>query len=137
MTSILLLSAQNADQSNSLSGNIADVFNKITGLLDIDISLNIEDLNYIIRKSAHFFSYMVLGVLLSLFFEINGVKGIRMISYTLLISVIYAFYDEIHQLFVPGRAGQLIDVVIDGLGACSGAIIFFSVRSDKKLNYMK
>ena len=33
-----------------------------------------------------------------------------------LIALSYAFTDEIHQLFVPGRGGRLTDVLIDLLG---------------------
>lgn len=34
----------------------------------------------------------------------------------------YAITDEIHQLFVPGRAFQLIDILVDSAGALIGVI---------------
>ncbi|UYJ41604.1 MAG: VanZ family protein [Lachnospiraceae bacterium] len=34
-----------------------------------------------------------------------------------MIAVLYACTDEYHQLFVPGRSGQLRDVMIDAVGA--------------------
>jgi VanZ family protein len=37
--------------------------------------------------------------------------------------VLYAVSDEIHQLFVPGRAGQIRDVLIDACGVFVGIII--------------
>ena len=46
-----------------------------------------------IRKGAHFFVYFILGLLV--------------------ISFLYACSDEVHQLFVPGRSGQVSDVLLD------------------------
>ena len=37
--------------------------------------------------------------------------------------MIYAISDEIHQLFVPGRSGQVRDVLIDSAGSLLGIII--------------
>ncbi|HJA82198.1 MAG TPA: VanZ family protein [Candidatus Mediterraneibacter intestinipullorum] len=38
-----------------------------------------------------------------------------------LITAAYAATDEIHQLFVPGRSGQVSDVVLDSAGAMAGS----------------
>ena len=38
----------------------------------------------------------------------------------------YAISDEVHQLFVPGRAGQVRDVLIDSAGSLLGIIIIMS-----------
>mgnify|MGYP000059507674 CR=1 FL=1 len=35
----------------------------------------------------------------------------------------YASTDEFHQLFVPGRSGQVRDVLIDSCGAAIGVLI--------------
>ena len=39
-------------------------------------------------------------------------------------ATVYAASDEIHQLFVVGRAGRFTDVCIDGVGACLGILVF-------------
>ncbi|PWM51701.1 MAG: hypothetical protein DBX60_06360 [Bacillota bacterium] len=36
----------------------------------------------------------------------------------LVISLLYACLDEVHQSFVPGRAAQLQDVGVDAIGFC-------------------
>ena len=36
---------------------------------------------------------------------------------------IYAATDEIHQLFVPGRSGQVRDVLIDSCGVFIGVMV--------------
>ncbi len=38
--------------------------------------------------------------------------------------ILYAVSDEVHQLFVPGRGGQLTDVIIDTAGAGAGLGIY-------------
>ena len=46
---------------------------------------------------------------------------------SLLICVIYALSDEIHQLFIIGRSGNIIDVLIDSLGSIIGIFIIKKV----------
>ena len=43
---------------------------------------------------------------------------------TLAYCVFYAAIDEIHQLFVPDRAGRVVDVFIDSIGILIGIAIF-------------
>ena len=40
------------------------------------------------------------------------------------IAALYAASDEIHQLFVPGRSGQLSDVILDSAGTLAGVAAF-------------
>lgn len=37
---------------------------------------------------------------------------------------LYGITDEIHQLFVPGRSGQVKDVIIDGAGSIVGILVY-------------
>lgn len=73
-------------------------------------SNNIYVLDFIFKKSAHVIEYSLLFIL---WYRALGQKSpIK----AFLISISYAFTDEIHQLFVPGRTGMLRDVAIDSLG---------------------
>lgn len=72
-----------------------------------------------IRKTAHGLEYAVLGILA--FFTIYRQKNISVIVAWAL-ATCYAATDEIHQLFVPGRAGRITDVIIDSTGAIVGII---------------
>ena len=49
-------------------------------------------------------------------------------------SCIYASSDEIHQLFVPGRAGQVRDVLIDTSGAVAGILLAILIRKAVRKN---
>src|SRR5262245_20197240 len=40
----------------------------------------------------------------------------------LLIAIGYAFTDEFHQMFVPGRSADLRDIVADAIGVAAGTI---------------
>lgn len=97
------------------------------------------DLHHFIRKNAHFFIYLILGVLVKYALNSSGIKGVKAIGIGLLICVGYAFSDEAHQLLVPGRGGQLSDVVIDSWGAGLGialhilAVKLLSLIAKKKL----
>ena len=67
-------------------------------------------LDTIFKKTSHAAAY---GVLWTLWWLATG----RRAWLALIITVGYAFSDEYHQTFVPGRHGQLFDVGIDTLGA--------------------
>ena len=59
-----------------------------------------------------------------LFIENNNIKDFKKTGIlSFLFSVIYASSDEFHQIFVPGRDGNIIDVLIDSSGALVGILI--------------
>jgi VanZ family protein len=71
----------------------------------------ISMLHGLIRKAAHFTNYCILFWLL-----IRGPLSGR--PYTALaLCICYAFLDEGHQIFVPGRTPSLYDVALDSSGA--------------------
>ena len=47
--------------------------------------------------------------------------------YALLVGIEYATIDEIHQLFIEGRSGQVVDVFIDSIGVSIGICVFMLV----------
>ncbi|MBP5275160.1 MAG: VanZ family protein [Abditibacteriota bacterium] len=73
-----------------------------------------------IRKVAHFSVFTVFGF-------ISGVaslsflrRGRRVPAVAAIVCLLYAFSDELHQVFVPGRACELTDIVIDFAGSLLG-----------------
>ena len=122
MVIIYLLSAQSANDSGLLSGGITDWAYQL--LNSVIPKLNIETLHSIIRTLAHFVLYLILGVLLLNALNYNKQKRNANFVFALLISFIYAITDEIHQVFVPGRAFQIYDLLIDFLGSLIGINAF-------------
>lgn len=88
-----------------------------------------ERINLPVRKCAHATEYGVLGVLLA--GTLIGGRGCSadrgkicpQAMGCFAIGVAYAASDEIHQLFVPGRAGRVTDVLIDTGGVVVGVLI--------------
>ncbi len=122
-----MMSSFNASESGSQSNIIV---NLILRFIKID---NISLLSVIVRKTAHFIEYFVLGIL-----SLNCIKNYtknKIVIMSLIFCIICASLDEFHQVFVPGRAGALKDVLIDSLGALSGIILFYYFKIKKVINH--
>jgi len=133
MLMIFLFSAKPADNSNESSKTIANL------VLNISVSFNIIDeplqetereytldkINHVVRKMAHFMEFAVLAATVEFHNWIHKRKGVHLILLSIGITVLYAVSDEFHQLFVPGRSGEVKDVLIDSAGASTGALFFY------------
>lgn len=73
---------------------------------------------FLFKKSGHLFVYFVLTFIWLFTLTKNKIADALIFSYA------YAYTDEIHQLFVPGRTGLLRDVYIDLLGIILAIAIF-------------
>lgn len=113
---IFLMSSFDATESANQSNFIVNI---ITDIFKIE---NIELLSLIIRKLAHFTEYLILGFLTINMLNKNDISKKYLIS--ILICIIYATSDEIHQIFVPGRACQIRDVLIDSIGSITGVYLY-------------
>lgn len=127
MILIFNLSSQVAEQSNELSTGITEVIIIIIEKVDPNADFDIHAFNHIIRKNAHFFAYFVLGILVINAFRRSGVFGYKSIVLALLICVLYAVSDEVHQYFVPGRGPGVKDVFIDSAGAVVGIMLYLGI----------
>lgn len=80
----------------------------------------------LMRKSAHFIAYLILGFLVSHAMKNEASTGSfwKRRGASLLLCVAYAISDEVHQIFVPGRGPLLKDVLIDASGAALGIILY-------------
>ena len=88
-------------------------------------------LDTVIKKSGHAFSYGVLTWLYcrALRPHFRDSRTLRTVCVGL--SVAYALSDEVHQIFVPGRNGTLLDVAVDSVGA-SGAMLLDRWLADRR-----
>ena len=124
MAFIFYMSSCNGNVSSDQSGTIAYVLHNILGI-------NYSDkLIFIIRKCAHVSEFFILGILVINLVSKYNVKHIYLISF--IICVLYASIDEFHQLFVPGRSGQVTDVLIDLIGVVLGLLLVFLIRCFRK-----
>lgn len=126
MILVFWFSSQVGDESSSTSGNtirrIVTFFNSDISSYDLENIVN--TFQPITRKIAHLTLYTMGGFLIYNFiyrFRFNKNKKIVL---SLIIGVLYAMTDEIHQYFVPGRSSKVFDVLIDSTGIILGIIIF-------------
>ena len=93
-----------------------------------------QNIDHPIRKTAHALEYALLGVLLTGAFvdEKNRRKARILIPWGL--GTFYAATDEFHQLFVPGRSGQVSDVALDSVGVLLGVLIVIILYSKRTKN---
>lgn len=84
---------------------------------------------YPVRKAAHAFEYFVLFVLVFLFINCYEIDIKKKLIYSIIVCVLYAISDEVHQLFVPGRDGNVMDVVVDSLGSLVGLLTCYLIKN--------
>lgn len=119
---IFYFSSQPREQSSQMSRGIAEIVYEAVRRSSPRLAERIDpgNLHRFIRKNAHFLLFMILGTLTAN--AMKAIGGSRMESF--IICIVYAVFDEIHQEFVPGRAGELRDIFIDGAGALCGIWLF-------------
>ena len=123
MILIFMFSHQTGSESSGLSSQI---------VLWIQTYLHIPITEFIVRKAAHMSEYALLTLTFIYGFYKNHYPIQKIMIYSLIGTFLYACSDEMHQLFIGGRAGQFTDVLIDTCGGCL-TIIFYYVLT--KLKY--
>lgn len=128
---IFSFSAQNATaSSHSSSSLIAFLIGLLPeGFFNSDKEVLIQNASHFVRKTAHFTIYAVLGISVFSMFKmlVEKIKPVYTVIISTLFCLLYAISDEIHQTFVPGRSGQISDVILDTSGALIGIIIAFLI----------
>lgn len=115
-------------QSNLFVDFIAQNFPHVRHGLENNL-ISLSTLIFLVRKTAHFTEYAILGAL----FYLNFIQFPKLNSHPKKIllpipfSFLYAITDEIHQIFVPGRSAQFRDVLIDTLGASFGCLLIHTL----------
>jgi|SRR5690349_12811028 len=119
MTLIFMLSAEGAHESKARSSVIVGF---VKESLNIDFA---EDfLSFLVRKSAHIIAYFILGLIIYSTIKTYNLTSRRTIVLSIILAFLYAVFDEIHQLFVPGRSGEVRDVFIDTAAASIGVYAY-------------
>lgn len=80
-----------------------------------------------IRVSAHLVVYGTLAALFLFALARGGRPSRRHVTIAFGLALLYGASDELHQSFVPGRAGRVDDLVVDAIGATVGLAIGWAV----------
>jgi VanZ family protein len=85
-----------------------------------DLGTGLGGWDLVLRKAAHLAEYAVLGALLARALQ-TAVASWPLAAWAG--GTAYAASDEVHQLFVPGRQGSLLDLAIDAVGVALGVLV--------------
>jgi VanZ family protein len=90
-------------------------------------TINVPDLGFnAIDKIAHIGVYFILGFLVfRALAPKNTPKSSALAFKTFAICFLFAVFDEAHQLFIPGRFAELLDLSADIIGILFGTLTFF------------
>ena len=133
MCLIFSFSAQNGATSSSVSKGVSRTISEIivkefSSLPETQKEARVETLVPIVRKTAHFLVYCALAffsLLSPLTFLIEKGASVplkKVLVCVALFCLCYAASDEVHQLFVDGRDGNFLDVLLDFLGSLCGMV---------------
>ena len=139
MVVIFWFSSCPAEESGSMSHSVGYTIGKLVipdfeNLPEQKQAAFADRIDYPVRKAAHVTEFAILGFLLA--GSVFGSSGrqltkaqLRNLSAAALaVGFAYACSDEIHQIFVPGRAGRFSDVLIDSAGVLLGIVAFRLLR---------
>lgn len=126
MIVIFTFSQNVAEESNSKSKRVAyEVVNIVEKeKTEKEKEKMAEELHIPFRKLAHGFEYCVLCILVLLALKSSNIADNKIYIIALIICIIYASTDEIHQLFISGRYGDFQDVLIDTAGSTIGMLLY-------------
>lgn len=133
LTSLMIFgfSAEDGDKSENISAKVTE---KVIELTENDSSQNndydeksFKSFHGKIRKIGHILEFALLGVLTFLLAKSYNLSLKTCVIISLGYCLLFAASDELHQLFVDGRKGRIIDVGIDFCGSLSGTILCYLV----------
>ena len=128
---IFCFSSQDGEKSSSVSRKVTTaVTQNVKKIQDMDSKereLTLNKIEHVIRKIAHFSIYTLVGILMMALMSTYDISKNKQILVSILVGIIYATSDEIHQYFIPGRSAMVTDVLIDTAGVCLGVLIVLIV----------
>lgn len=143
MIVIYIFSSKPAEISGQSSLAVADYIystyenitrQEVVGIERIDL---LKTLDHIIRKGAHITEYamLLLAIAWPLWISRPRLRGLKLALIAIGMTVLYAAIDEFHQTFVPGRSGEIRDILIDLIGACIGYFVFLIIVAYSKYSH--
>lgn len=136
MILVFAFSSQNGEESQKTSGYVTERIIKIVTEVkpDVEPEKIEEDISFVVRKMAHFSIYFVGGILIFNFLGTFSMKLKKTILLTIIFGSLYAISDEMHQLFISDRAGQIRDILIDSAGVMIATFLIAKFEEEKWKN---
>ena len=116
-------SFQTADESASKSLALVDILNNFIKSLGLEQGVT----DYMVRKSAHFCEFALLGFLCTWTGRLQNKRILKNLTTIGFVCLAAAVTDEFIQYYPAGRSAQVNDVVLDFTGAVTGLLIFLLI----------
>ena len=135
---IFFLSSEPSTASSVRSGTIVNAIHSINPNY-----ADVENITFLVRKAAHITAYFILGVLMFRVIRMFKLPSRKAVILSAALVALYAITDELHQLLVNGRSGEVRDVLIDTTAGALGVLVTFIIirsytlrrRSSPSQNY--
>lgn len=132
MAVIFVFSSQSLEKSSEISDRFTEVIFGETDpeffeKYEIETEENTFTFVTLVRKTAHFLIFMLLGFLMMNALYTYELKKGTKLWVSLAVTSLYASSDEIHQLFSDQRGCQFADVLLDTAGGVVGIFLFVAV----------
>ena len=136
---MFFMSASNGEASSSMSGGLTDLvirlfFKDYTGNGPENDYVLMMQVEFFIRKAAHFMEFLILGGLFVSFLLQFRFRFVTAGLFAFVSGVLFAASDEFHQSFVEGRAAMAFDVLVDSAGVFFGVLIFLGITAAIRLS---
>lgn len=137
---IFMFSGQKGKESSSVSQGVSlkivRIGNELLGspFSEAQERKAADGIEAVVRKVAHITEYFLLAAFFMLPLCVYGMKGKKLITAVLVLCLISASGDEIHQYFVAGRNASVWDVGIDEIGAGAACLLYKEIFQKKKRN---
>ena len=115
---------------SALPGHVSGAeSNIIVRIITSIVQADPETVGFVVRKTAHFTEYMMLGACLLLNVRdcFAQLQPRQMWGLAWMLGTAYAVTDELHQRFVPERSCEPRDMCIDAAGVALGALIMLAI----------
>jgi len=126
---IFAFSSQPGDVSKETSGNLTKYLLEIMGIWEEESiyapTVDVEATDVLVRMLVHMAEYAGLSLAIGFAVTVSGVRGKLRFIYMVILGLFVALADEFYQIFVPGRYGDLADVLFDAVGVTAVAFIVF------------
>lgn len=124
-------SLKNGSETTSQSGAVKEIVDSVLNFLNINLEISEES----IRTLGHFAEFFALSLVLTIAslmlfpfnFENPFTKKLIIYFLPIIISTLIAFIDEFIQLFSPGRACDIMDVLVDFSGAAVANLLTMGI----------
>lgn len=141
MITMFLFSNQQGTGSSSTSRKASEIVVNIMNIkkqyTDLEKEEIVKQLEPIVRKLAHYVLYAIGGILIANCVYQFVINENRLILTSAIIGMLYSISDEMHQLIIPGRSGNIKDVIIDSIGILTGIALFLLAKEIIKMVIVK